>query len=94
LDLPRDVPTILADPDQLHPIVVKLVTNAVHAITEPRGTIFVTAGFGRPPPGLGLSIVHAIAAGHDGFVTAESAPGAGALFIVYLPAAPVGVGAL
>jgi two-component system OmpR family sensor kinase len=36
--------------------------------------------------GLGLSIVHAIVTAHGGTVTAENAPGGGALFTVRLPA--------
>ena len=38
--------------------------------------------------GLGLAIVAAIAESHDGRVEVETAPGAGATFRVYLPAAP------
>jgi len=36
--------------------------------------------------GLGLSMVHLIARQHDGFVVAESTPGAGSTFTAYLPA--------
>jgi len=39
--------------------------------------------------GLGLSMVHLIARRHGGFVEAESEPGRGSTFTVYLPAAPV-----
>ena len=38
-------------------------------------------------PGLGLAIVAAIVAAHDGRVRAENAPDGGALFTVALPAA-------
>ena len=35
--------------------------------------------------GLGLSMVHLIARQHEGFVEAESEPGVGSIFTVYLP---------
>ncbi len=40
--------------------------------------------------GLGLATVYSIVKKHDGHVTAESAPGSGAVFHVYLPALPEG----
>jgi PAS domain S-box-containing protein len=36
--------------------------------------------------GLGLSIVHSVIRNHNGGITVESRPGAGTIFIVYLPA--------
>jgi PAS domain S-box-containing protein len=36
--------------------------------------------------GLGLAMAHSIIKNHDGYITAESAPGKGAIFTVYLPA--------
>ena len=44
-------------------------------------------GRGPAGAGLGLAIVHAIVTAHGGSVTAENAPGGGALFSVELPAA-------
>ncbi len=43
---------------------------------------------GRAGAGLGLSIVHGVVAAHHGEITAENAPGGGALFTVRLPKAP------
>ena len=37
--------------------------------------------------GLGLSVVHGIMAAHDGAITAQSEPGGGSCFTLYLPAA-------
>jgi signal transduction histidine kinase len=41
---------------------------------------------GRPGSGLGLAIARAIAEAHEGTVTVDSAPGAGATFTLRLPA--------
>jgi PAS domain S-box-containing protein len=46
---------------------------------------FTTKASGR---GLGLAICHSIVRKHDGFIDVSPAPGGGAVFGVYLPAAP------
>ena len=38
--------------------------------------------------GLGLSITHSIIKRHQGYITAESNPGSGTTFFIYLPASP------
>lgn len=38
--------------------------------------------------GLGLAICYSIVRSHDGIITAESTPGAGSVFTVYIPASP------
>ncbi len=52
---------------------------------------FTTKDVGsRKGMGLGLTICYSIIKKHDGFITAQSEPGAGATFHVYLPAARTG----
>lgn len=47
---------------------------------------FFTTKQGGQGTGLGLSVVHGVALGHDGAVEVESEPGRGSVFRVYLPA--------
>lgn len=126
--------TILADPAQMHQVLMNLCMNSVQAMGKKGGTLeigvardhfkkagqvpvagmkpgaYVTltvrdTGCGMKPEiidrifdpffttrahaegsGLGLSVVHGIVQGHDGFVTVESEPERGSLFSIYLPA--------
>jgi PAS domain S-box-containing protein len=61
---------------------------ALPRIFEP----FAAAGAAGAPGGLGLSTVHGIVQQAGGHVRVESSPGAGATFLVYLPAFEDGVG--
>ncbi len=124
---------IMADPTQVHQVIINLCTNAYHAMRERGGVLTVAyreleVGPGGPergpggapgtyacltvsdtgkgmskatlerifepyfttkPPGegtgMGLSIVHGIVRGHQGFITAQSVPGEGSAFDVYFP---------
>lgn len=126
--------SIIADPIQIHQLVMNLCTNAFHAMEITGGTLdirlenqtlttrdiqqypnvtpgdFVVLSVSDTGPGvsleirdrifdpffttkevgkgtgMGLAIVHGIAATLNGFVSCESAPGSGAVFRVFLPA--------
>jgi PAS domain S-box-containing protein len=123
----------LADPNQVHQVVMNLCTNAYHAMRDSGGTLtlrlseqvlvesaaaaleglrpgvylklvvsdtgvgmdrstlgrifdpyFTTKAKGEGT-GLGLSMAYGIIKAHQGMITAESQPGLGAAFTVYLP---------
>ena len=128
------IPSILADPTQVHQILMNLGTNAFHAMEHSGGTLTIAlegrelgveelahqanikpgmfvvlsvsdTGPGIPAEirdrifdpyfttkevgkgtGMGLAIVHGIAAAMGGFVSCESSYGQGATFRVFLPA--------
>ena len=63
--------------------------DLIHKLTDP----LFSMGKSRVT-GLGLCTVHAIVLRHGGFMDAESTPGLGTTFSVYLPLAPVGQRAL
>ncbi len=125
----------MADPDQLHQVIMNLATNAFHAMENTGGTLSVKldelvlekggpvaektglpegkyielqvsdTGEGMDArtiskifdpyfstkekdkgTGLGLAVVHGIIHSHHGAILAESSPGKGSVFRVFLPA--------
>ena len=48
MDLPHDMPPVLADPTQVEQALLNLCTNAIHALGERRGTVQVAATPARP----------------------------------------------
>ncbi len=138
IDIQTDIRSramVLADPTQMHQVILNLCTNAYHAMLAKGGTLtvmlekqhmdqkdmspghpvktgeyikitvkdtghgmdektlakafdpyFTTKEVGRGT-GFGLALVQAIVAEHQGFVTAESQPGKGSAFFVYIPIA-------
>jgi two-component system cell cycle sensor histidine kinase/response regulator CckA len=133
-EIATGVDAVLADPTQLHQVIMNLCTNAAHAMREKGGILEVgldneeitpdmvllypdlhpgphvkltlsDTGTGIAPEimdrifdpffttksrgdgtGLGLSVVYGIVKEYGGMVTAQSRPGAGSTFTVYLPA--------
>jgi len=127
---------VMADPSQLHQVIMNLCVNSGHAMRDTGGTLTVSlentkidsksilvselepgdyvkitvkdTGYGISPEnlsrifdpyfttkkkeegtGLGLAVVHGIIKKHGGDIFADSQPGQGAEFSIYLPSAPV-----
>ncbi len=133
VDIAEDAGIILADPTQIHQLLMNLCTNAAHAMQEKGGTLTVRVenirinkedrhphsdlvegeyvvltvtdtGHGMPPQlmekifdpyfttkkhgegtGLGLSLVHGIVQGLEGFIRVTSKQGVGTTFRILVP---------
>ncbi|MFZ5570797.1 MAG: PAS domain-containing hybrid sensor histidine kinase/response regulator [Thermodesulfobacteriota bacterium] len=133
VDIAEDTGIILADPTQIHQLIMNLCTNAAHAMQEKGGLLTIgirnirigkedlqphsdltegeyvgltvaDTGHGMPPhilekifdpyfttkkhgegTGLGLSLVHGIVKGMEGFIRVSSQPSAGSMFSVFIP---------
>jgi len=132
-EIKSDTGTVLADPTQMHQVLMNLCTNAGYAMREHGGVLEVSlsevdlkeedadqfpdldpgpclkltvsdTGHGMDHEiigrifdpffttkergegtGMGLSVVHGIVSSHTGAITAESEPGEGSTFRVFLP---------
>src|SRR5713226_7980541 len=97
--LQADLPSVIGDANQLIQVFLNLVTNAEQAIREVRDTgriqirpshndnhVMVTVQDGGT--GIRLSICMSIIREHGGNIEAETLPGGGSAFTIYLPVAP------
>lgn len=88
IEIALDAPTI--PPDLKAGAYVRLTVQDTGHGMEPEilerifEPFFTTKGIGEGT-GMGLAVVHGIIANHEGVITAESTPGQGSTFAVYLP---------
>jgi PAS domain S-box-containing protein len=133
VNIHKEEMTILADPSQIHQVIINLFNNAVHAMKESGGLIgikvdsievddsmvcrepnlkpgrflcltisdtgsgipeedlekvfdpFFTTKSSKEGTGMGLTVAQRIVKSHGGCIMAESKPGKGSIFKVYLP---------
>lgn len=75
MNIDQDCPTVLADPGQLHQIIMNLCTNAYYAMKQTGGTLSVELRFLRLTPEEAKSIVGLSSGEYVLLIVADSGPG-------------------